>query len=313
MNTRKAITIALILMLAMALAACGETASTGTQNPETSSQNTETSSQDTASNDVADGDMATDAPPAAASIASGLQTDREESVGPKVVIWTGIYEGDGYVIEISEEDSEQFYFVVKTITTTALDAVSQNLGDFEGWASFNDDNVNAATGDGIGFYIYDEEESVMLDFLASESSEWAYLRGTYEKIDYDDAAYGKRITEEPIAEGVVFGGSLLEGDPGENMTPYEAASGLYYSILASELEKGLDYSEELPMSITCVDVVEIGGEECYLLSVSGAFNTKAWEFAVSYDYDSQNVYLLQDGETTPLGSLLDLGSTKAYE
>ena len=29
------------------------------------------------------------------------------------------------------------------------------------------------------------------------------------------------------------------------------------------------------MYITCVDVTDIDGEECYLLSLSGAFSTKA--------------------------------------
>ncbi len=96
---------------------------------------------------------------------------------------------------------------------------------------------------------------------------------------------GDWMVDEAIAEGVIFKGSLLEGDPGEYMSPYEAASGLYDLVLKERLNKGADYSDSEPMFITCVDVVEIEGKECYLLSVSGVFNTKAWEYGVDYDYD----------------------------
>lgn len=121
------------------------------------------------------------------------------------------------------------------------------------------------------------------------------------------------IVDEPIAEGVIFKGSLLKSDPGDNMTPYEAASGLYDLVLKNELVKGTDYSEKEPMYITCVDVTDIDGEECYLLSLSGAFSTKAWEYAVDYNYDRQNVYLISEAGSKLLGSLLDLGRAKATE
>lgn len=121
---------------------------------------------------------------------------------------------------------------------------------------------------------------------------------------------GSWVVDEPIAEGVIFAGSLLKSDPGENMTPYEAASGLYEHILSDKLVLGTDYSAQLPMYITCVDVVNIDGKECYLLSVSGMFNTKAWEYAVDYDYGSQYVYLLSEMGPQYLGSFLTIGNIR---
>lgn len=121
------------------------------------------------------------------------------------------------------------------------------------------------------------------------------------------------MVNEPIAEGVIFKGSLLRSDPGDNMPSYEAASGLYNLVLKNELTKGKDYSKEKPMYITCVDITNIDGHECYVLSVSGAFNTKAWEYAVDYNYDRQYVYLMSEAGNKSLGSLLDLGGAKATE
>ena len=113
------------------------------------------------------------------------------------------------------------------------------------------------------------------------------------------------MVNEPIVNGVIFTGSLLQSDPGNNMTPYEAASRLYFLVLKDKLVNDTDYSREEPMFITCVDVTNINGEECYLLSVSGMFNTKAWEFAVNYDYNRQNIYLLSETGSNLLGSFLD--------
>lgn len=294
MNTRKVSIIALILMLAMALAACGGTASAGTQNPETSSQ-------DAASSSVADDDPATEAPPAA---------------DPADVSWRGEYRGNSGILTISDYGQMGPYRWYIDYTLESVDMMMGGIADITS-ADFCEVEHQRAT------LIFNRNDSVLPDENPDNDSiivkDADGFDGEYTR--YDDAASiasgsqsdGDSITDEPIAEGVVFGGSFLESDPGENMTPYEAASGLYYRILADKLEKGSDYSEELPMSITCVDVVDIDGEACYLLSVSGAFNTKAWEYAVCYDYDSQNIYLLQDGETTPLGSLLDFGSAKAYE
>lgn len=117
---------------------------------------------------------------------------------------------------------------------------------------------------------------------------------------------GNQDGDQLIAEGV-FTNSLLKSDPGDNMTPYEAASGLFNLVLKEKLVPGTDYSVEQPMFITCVDVTNIDGEECYLFSVSGAFNTKAWEYAVSYNADKLNVYLVTETGNQLLGSLLDLG------
>lgn len=114
-----------------------------------------------------------------------------------------------------------------------------------------------------------------------------------------------RKIDEQIAEGV-FTNSLLKSDPGENMTPYQVASGLYNLVLKDKMVQGTDYSAEQPMHITCVDVIDIGGEECYLFSVSGVFNTKAWEYAVGLG-DKQNVYLINEAGNQLIGSLFDLG------
>jgi hypothetical protein len=122
-----------------------------------------------------------------------------------------------------------------------------------------------------------------------------------EGADYGD---GDLMTGEPIAEGV-FTNSLLQSDAGENMSPYDAACGLFNLVLKDKLVPGTDYSANAPMYITCVDVTEIDGEECYLFSVSGVFNTKAWEYAVGYAA-KQNVYLMSGAENQLLGSLLDL-------
>ena len=113
---------------------------------------------------------------------------------------------------------------------------------------------------------------------------------------------------EPLANGVIYTGSLLESDHGDNMSTYEAASGLYYRVLHEDYE----YSEENTVYIMCVDVMEIDGAECYLFEVSGPiFGNMA--YAVNYDYDSQNIYEVSGGRSNLIGSILDLGSAKAFE
>lgn len=111
--------------------------------------------------------------------------------------------------------------------------------------------------------------------------------------------------DRPITEGV-FTNSLLESDAGDNLIPYDAACGLFNFVLKDKLVQGADYSVKEPMYITCVDVIDIDGEECYLFSVSGVFNTKAWEYAVGCG-DKQSVYLMSEAGNELLGSLLDLG------
>jgi hypothetical protein len=124
----------------------------------------------------------------------------------------------------------------------------------------------------------------------------------------DIIADESKTEEKMIVEGVIFGGSLLKSDPGNNMTPYEAAKGLYDLVLKEKLVKGTDYSKEKPVYITCVDVTDVNGRECYLLSVSGTFNTKAWEYAVDYDYSRQDVYLMSEVGNQPLGSLRSIST-----
>lgn len=124
--------------------------------------------------------------------------------------------------------------------------------------------------------------------------------------DDSDLGDGDLIADELIVEGV-FTNSLLKSDPGDNLTPFDAANGLFNLVLKEKLIKGADYSKEQPMFITCVDVINIDEKECYLFSVSGVFNTKAWEYAVDYDLESQNVYLISDTGNQLVGSLLDLG------
>jgi hypothetical protein len=124
--------------------------------------------------------------------------------------------------------------------------------------------------------------------------------------DVLDSGDGDLMGGEQIAEGV-FTNSLLTSDPGDNLTPFDAASGLYNLVLKDKLVSGTDYSKEQPIFITCVNVTAIEGKECYLLSISGVFNTKAWEYAVDYDLESQIVYLISDTGNQLVGSLLDLG------
>lgn len=119
-----------------------------------------------------------------------------------------------------------------------------------------------------------------------------------------DSSKGDLMPGEPIAEGV-FTNSLLQSDAGENMSPYDAACGLFNLVLKGKLVPGTDYSANVPMHIICVDVTDIDGEECYLFSVSGVFHTKAWEYAVGCGA-RQNVYLMSGEENQLLGSLLDL-------
>lgn len=114
----------------------------------------------------------------------------------------------------------------------------------------------------------------------------------------------QQIGGEPIADGVIYTGAQLEGDPGENMPPLEAAGSLYVAVLKNTFSFGSDYSEEDPMYIACVDAMEIDGMECYLFEVGGSFDSKI--YAVNYNYGNQNVYEVSGGESRLLGSIPDL-------
>lgn len=91
-----------------------------------------------------------------------------------VVAWWGTYVGSDYLIEISEVDISSFYFVIKMTTTT------QNTIVTEGSAEIDETGFFAMSGE-MGFSLYDDFSAV--DIFASESSEWADLRGKYEYTD----------------------------------------------------------------------------------------------------------------------------------
>lgn len=115
----------------------------------------------------------------------------------------------------------------------------------------------------------------------------------------------QQIGGEPIADGVIYTGSQLEGDSGENMPPYEAVISLYDAVLKKAFSLGSDYNEEDPMYIACIDVMEIDGMECYRIEVNGVFGNKS--YAVNYNYENQNIYEVSERESRLLGSIPDLG------
>ncbi|MCL2432992.1 MAG: hypothetical protein FWD16_00530 [Clostridia bacterium] len=89
--------------------------------------------------------------------------------------WWGTYVGEGYLIGITNFDGTKFRFIIQMTTTTNQAALLEGLALLE-----PDDNRQAIHGTGeefVGLYLNEGDES--LDFQASESSEWSFLRGTY--------------------------------------------------------------------------------------------------------------------------------------
>jgi hypothetical protein len=91
-----------------------------------------------------------------------------------LVAWWGVYVSSGYAIEISEVTGQSFYYTIRMTTTT------QNTIVTEGYADIDETGYFAMAGD-MGFSLYEDLNNI--DIFASESSEWADLRGQYEKMD----------------------------------------------------------------------------------------------------------------------------------
>ncbi len=87
--------------------------------------------------------------------------------------WSGVYKGDGFSITISEFSGESFWFDITSLRDgrTAI----------AGTATLYTDNSLMAEYEDISFGLYDDFSG--LDFFASESSEWAHLRGQYLRME----------------------------------------------------------------------------------------------------------------------------------
>jgi|GEM_PF-2669849 len=99
--------------------------------------------------------------------------DSGDAGDTEIPSWWGTFSGDGFSIEIYNFDGNSFSFAVSNLRN----------GEYiiDGVAALDpDDSYMAEYGD-IGFYLYDDGNTV--DFLSSESSEWEHLRGRYDRIE----------------------------------------------------------------------------------------------------------------------------------
>ncbi len=89
--------------------------------------------------------------------------------------WWGMYKSDdlGFSIEITEVTETSFWFDIYLLRNGKT--------VFSGTATISDDDDHMATCDDVGFYLYNDFSAI--DFLASESSEWAHMRGQYTKLE----------------------------------------------------------------------------------------------------------------------------------
>ncbi len=104
----------------------------------------------------------------------GNYTDAAMSDAPEDQIpWWGTYISDEFSIEISLVSYKDFWFEITLLRN------GQTV--LEGPAYLYPDNDHMAEFGAISFYLYDDCNAI--DFFASESSEWAHLRGHYVEID----------------------------------------------------------------------------------------------------------------------------------
>lgn len=89
------------------------------------------------------------------------------------VPWWGMYINDEFSIEITQVGYKDFWFEITLLRN------GQTV--LEGPAYLYPDNDHMAEFGAISFYLYDDCNAI--DFFASESSEWAHLRGHYVEID----------------------------------------------------------------------------------------------------------------------------------
>ncbi len=164
-------------------------------------------------------------------------------------------------------------------------------------------------GNDVSFYSYCSGTDEF--FLFEPSKAVPFSHNDMDRMDppllYDTIDEGEGYM--PITDGIIYTGSVYKINHGNNMSPYEAASGLYYRLFHEDYI----YSGENRVFIQCVDLVEIDGLKCYSFSVSGYFgNDSDITYAVSWNYDNQSVYEVSGGVSRIIGSILDLGSAKAY-
>ena len=213
-----------------------------------------------------------------------------------------------------------FYYLDGEIDSDSMFFYEDNTVDcdwpgeaWNSWPYYIDGNILTITDGGdvsISFVIEDDGNTLVWEnsrYTPAGDGRGDILTGGSDDDIWDDY-FEAQTGGEPIAYGVIYTGSLQISDFGDNMSPYEAASGLYSRVL----REGYEYSEENMVYIMCVDIIEIDGGECYLFEVSGpAFGNMT--YAVNYDYDNQNVYVISFSGPVLIGSILDLGRAKAYE
>lgn len=87
--------------------------------------------------------------------------------------WQGVYMGDGFSIDIVNFNGSKFNFSISNLRNGKT--------IFDGVAVLNPDNDHYAFYMDVGFSLYEDFNKI--DFYASESSEWAHLRGQYERLE----------------------------------------------------------------------------------------------------------------------------------
>ena len=219
----------------------------------------------------------------ASSPASSEPTQAQDEMG-SMEIKTGVY----YLLEGYDESESLFFHPDNTVDC-------EWPGDtWRGWLY---------SVDGDTLTITDGETTISFTILDGGDT----LVGEYGRFMLVGDVQDEQTGNVAIANGAFFSDLMQIGDHGDNMSPFEAASGLYYRVLSERF----DISEENHVYITRTDIKEIDGMECYLFEVYGSFGLVY--YAVNYDYGNQNVYEVSGDRSNLIGSILDLGSAKGYE
>lgn len=85
--------------------------------------------------------------------------------------WAGLWVGDEYSIEITQDEYSDFWFEIINLKSGSI--------EMAGNANLYPDDAHMAEYEGISFYLYEDFSSI--DFFATESSQWAHLRGQYDR------------------------------------------------------------------------------------------------------------------------------------
>lgn len=95
--------------------------------------------------------------------------------------------------------------------------------------------------------------------------------------------------EITIADGVIYKYSEIKSDPGENLSQYDAAVGLYKRALVYVYTE-YKYDKDNPIYIECMGMTQVEEDECYFFEVDGARGKEY--FMVSY---GGNIYQMRSG------------------